>query len=70
MSLCIPSLGQAEGLRRLVEFLRVGVAAQARSHYAALSNLLEGANAKKVDFASALSLLFKVGGSSVVWAVC
>ncbi|MEW5310383.1 MAG: hypothetical protein WDW38_002186 [Sanguina aurantia] len=38
---------KAEGLRRLVEFLRVGVAAQARSHYAALSSALEGANAKK-----------------------
>ncbi|MEW5307113.1 MAG: hypothetical protein WDW36_009530 [Sanguina aurantia] len=50
---------QAEGLRRLVEFLRVGVAAQARSQYAALSSALEGANAKKVDFAAALSLLFK-----------
>lgn len=43
----------------------MGVAAQARSQYAALSSALEGANAKKVDFAAALSLLFKVRLASV-----
>ncbi|KAG1668624.1 hypothetical protein FOA52_001493 [Chlamydomonas sp. UWO 241] len=52
-----PLSKQAEGLRRFVEWVRLGVAGRARSAYSALSESLD--SSKKVDFNTSLSLLFK-----------
>ncbi len=49
---------QAEGLSRVVEFLRLTVAAKARAAYGALTGELDAG--KNVDFAAALAALFKV----------
>ncbi|KXZ41619.1 hypothetical protein GPECTOR_358g126 [Gonium pectorale] len=54
---------QAEGLQRFIEYLKVVVGAQARNAYNSLAEQLEGSGAGarggRVDFAAALTSLFK-----------